>query len=114
MTEATRLLLEALGGTPDREGLANTWQCRVPAVFATLTDQNREAAKPTMRTFDADSEDLVIKTRFPFYSRCEHPLIHFHSTVHIAYRPGNEIVRLSKLARYAAGSHANSRCKSAS
>ncbi len=98
--EATRLLLEALGEDPDREGIADTWRRRVPEAFATLTDGNRESAKPIMRTFDADSDGLVIKTGIPFYSLCEHHLIPFHGTVHIAYRPGNEVVGLSKLTRY--------------
>lgn len=98
--EATRLFLEALGEDPDRKGLAATWQRRVPEAFATLTDGNRESAKPTMRTFDADSDDLVIKTGIPFYSLCEHHLIPFHGTVHVAYRPDNEVVGLSKLPRY--------------
>lgn len=98
--EATRLLLEAIGKNPDQEGLADTWQRRVPDAFATLTEGNREAAKPTMRTFDAGSDDLVIKTGIPFYSLCEHHLIPFHGTAHVAYRPGDEVVGLSKLARY--------------
>ncbi|MBP2251043.1 GTP cyclohydrolase I [Halarchaeum solikamskense] len=97
---ATRLLLEALGEDPDRPGLEDTWERRVPDAFATLTDGNRAEAKPTMRTFDADSEDLVVKTGIPFYSLCEHHLLPFHGTAHIAYRPGEEIVGLSKLARY--------------
>lgn len=98
--EAMRLFLEALGEDPDREGLVATWQRRVPEAFETLTNGNRESAKPTMRTFDADSDDLVIKTGIPFYSLCEHHLIPFHGTVHIAYRPDNEVIGLSKLPRY--------------
>jgi len=97
---ATRLLLEALGEDPDRPGLEETWERRVPGAFATLTDGNRAEAKPTMRTFDAESDDLVVKTSIPFYSLCEHHLLPFHGTVHIAYRPGEEVVGLSKLARY--------------
>ena len=97
---ATRLLLEALGEDPDRPGLEETWERRVPGAFATLTDGNRAEAKPTMRTFDAESDDLVVKTSIPFYSLCEHHLLPFHGTAHIAYRPGEEVVGLSKLARY--------------
>lgn len=97
---ATRLLLEALGEDPDRPGLEDTWERRVPDAFATLTDGNRSEAKPTMRTFDAENGDLVVKTGIPFYSLCEHHLLPFHGTAHIAYRPGDEVVGLSKLARY--------------
>lgn len=97
---ATRMLLEALGEDPERDGLVETWQRRVPDAFTTLTNGDREAAKPTMRTFEAESEELVIKTGIPFHSLCEHHLLPFHGSVDIAYRPDGEVVGLSKLARY--------------
>lgn len=97
---ATRMLLEALGEDPDRDGLTDTWQRRVPDAFETLTDGARESAKPSMRTFDADSDGLVIKTGIPFHSLCEHHLLPFHGSVNIAYRPDEEVVGLSKLTRY--------------
>ncbi|MFC7198282.1 GTP cyclohydrolase I [Halospeciosus flavus] len=95
-----RLLLEAVGEDPDRDELAETWQRRVPGAFATLTKGQREAAKPTMRTFDAETTDLVVKTDIPVYSLCEHHLLPFFGTVHLAYRPNEEVVGLSKLTRY--------------
>ena len=66
--EATRLLLDAVGEDPDREGLRDTWQRRVPEAFAELTEGNDDAAKPTMRTFPAENEELVVKTGIPLYS----------------------------------------------
>jgi GTP cyclohydrolase I len=98
--QATRMLLEAFGEDPDREGLKDTWQRRVPASFETLTEGQREAAKPEMRTFDAEADDLVIKTGIPFYSLCEHHLLPYHGVAHVAYRPDGEVVGLSKLSRY--------------
>lgn len=95
-----RLLLEAVGEDPDRDALAETWQRRVPDAFATLTEGQRETAKPTMRTFDAERTDLVVKTGIPVYSLCEHHLLPFFGTVHLAYRPTDEVVGLSKLTRY--------------
>lgn len=95
-----RLLLEAVGEDPTREGLTDTWQRRVPEAFATLTEGKRDAAKPTMRTFDAESESLVVKTGIPVYSLCEHHLLPFFGTVHLAYRPNGSVVGLSKLTRY--------------
>lgn len=95
-----RLLLEAVGEDPDSDALAETWQRRVPDAFATLTEGQREAAKPTMRTFDAETTDLVVKTGIPVYSLCEHHLLPFFGTVHLAYRPTDEVVGLSKLTRY--------------
>ncbi|ELZ20996.1 GTP cyclohydrolase I [Haloterrigena salina JCM 13891] len=95
-----RLLLEAVGEDPDSDALAETWQRRVPDAFATLTEGQRETAKPTMRTFDAETTDLVVKTGIPVYSLCEHHLLPFFGTVHLAYRPTDEVVGLSKLTRY--------------
>ncbi|MFD1646875.1 GTP cyclohydrolase I [Haloarchaeobius litoreus] len=95
-----RLLLEAVGEDPDRAGLTDTWQRRVPETFATLTDGNRDVAKPTMRTFEAETDDLVVKTGIPVYSLCEHHLLPFFGTVHLAYRPDGSVVGLSKLTRY--------------
>ena len=95
-----RLLLEAVGEDPDSNALAETWQRRVPDAFATLTEGQREVAKPTMRTFDAKTDHLVVKTGIPVYSLCEHHLLPFFGTVNLAYRPNEEVVGLSKLTRY--------------
>jgi len=98
--EGTRLLLEAIGEDPGADGLEATWQRRVPDVFETFSEANRESAKPTMRTFDADQEGLVVKTGIPVYSLCEHHLLPYHGTAHVAYRPEDRVVGLSKLVRY--------------
>lgn len=95
-----RLLLEAIGEDPDRDGLVDTWSRRVPDALATITEGRTETAKPTMRTFETEADDLVIKTGIPLYSLCEHHLLPYHGKAHIAYRPGEEVVGLSKLTRY--------------
>jgi len=95
-----RLLLEAVGEDPDSNALAETWQRRVPDAFATLTEGQCGVAKPTIRTFDAETDDLVVKTGIPVYSLCEHHLLPFFGTVNLAYRPNGEVVGLSKLTRY--------------
>ncbi|WP_425492327.1 GTP cyclohydrolase I [Halovivax gelatinilyticus] len=97
---ATRMLLEALGEDPNREELTDTWQRRMPASLETLTEGQRESAKPEMRTFAAESGELVIKTGISVYSLCEHHMLPYHGVAHIAYRPKDEVVGLSKLARY--------------
>jgi GTP cyclohydrolase I len=97
---ATRLLLEAIGEDPERDGLEATWARRVPDVFETLSEGKREDAKPTMRTFESDSQELVIKTGIPVFSLCEHHLLPYHGVAHVAYRPEGAVVGLSKLPRY--------------
>ena len=98
--EGVRLLLEAVGEDPTDDGLRETWQRRVPDALETLTAGSRVDDKPTLRTFEATSDDLVIKTGIPVYSLCEHHLLPYHGTAHVAYRPDGEVVGLSKLPRY--------------
>ena len=97
---ATRLLLDAVGEDPNRTGLEETWKRRVPEAFETLTEGSRSAAKPELRTFPSEQEDLVIKTGIPFHSLCEHHLLPFTGEAHVAYRPDGAVVGLSKLIRY--------------
>lgn len=100
--QAMRSLLEAVGEDPERKGLKDTWQRRVPAVLETLTEGQRAGAKPELRAFNTggDDVDVVIKTGIPVYSLCEHHLLPYHGVAHIAYRPDGAVVGLSKLARY--------------
>lgn len=51
--------------------------------------------------FDAGHDELVMVRDIPFYSTCEHHLVPFHGSAHIAYLPdGNgRVTGLSKLAR---------------
>jgi GTP cyclohydrolase I len=95
-----RLLLEAMREDPERPALRDTWERRVPDVFETFSEGNREAAKPTMRTFEAEVDDLVIKTGIPLYSFCEHHLLPYHGHLHLAYKPDRAVLGLSKLPRY--------------
>lgn len=100
LQRATKLLLEAVGEDPTDEELAETWRRRVPETVETLTEGTRELEKPKLRTFDADAEELVVKTSIPVYSLCEHHLLPYHGVAHVAYRPDGEVVGLSKLPRY--------------
>jgi GTP cyclohydrolase I len=97
---ASRLLLEALGEDPDREGLDETWKRRIPSSLETLTQGQRDGDKPELRTFEAETNDLVVKTGIPVYSLCEHHMLPYHGVAHVAYRPQGEIIGLSKLPRY--------------
>ncbi|RLM95074.1 GTP cyclohydrolase I [Haloarcula sp. Atlit-7R] len=95
-----RLLLEAAGRDPSSAGLSETWSRRVPDMFETLTEGARSESKPIMRTFDAETDGLIVKTGIPLYSMCEHHMLPFQGVAHVAYRPGDQMVGLSKLIRY--------------
>ncbi len=98
--QGARLLLEAVGRNPEETGVYDTWHRRVPAMLETLTEGMRPEEKPVMRTFEAETDSLVVKTGIPLYSMCEHHVLPFHGAAHVAYRPDEEMVGLSKLVRY--------------
>lgn len=95
-----RLLLESMGVDPESEELLETWERRVPESLETLSEGYREPEKPTVRTFASENDELVVKTGIPIYSLCEHHLLPYHGTAHVAYRPDGEVAGLSKLVRY--------------
>ncbi|QIO24650.1 GTP cyclohydrolase I FolE [Haloarcula sp. JP-L23] len=98
--EGARLLLEAVGRNPDEAGIYDTWNRRVPEMLETLTEGARHEEKPVMRTFEAETDSLVVKTGIPLHSMCEHHMLPFDGVAHVAYRPDEEMVGLSKLIRY--------------
>lgn len=98
--DAARDLLAALGEDPDRDGLQDTWQRRLPSLWQELMAGHDEEEKPAMRTFPADHDEMVVKTDIPFYSLCEHHLLPMRGEAHVAYRPDGEVVGISKLIRY--------------
>lgn len=98
--EAIRLLLEAVGEDPNREGLLDTPK-RVAKmyeeVFAGLTIDPKEYFETI---FHENHEELVLVKDIPFYSMCEHHLVPFYGKAHVAYIPkGGRVAGLSKLAR---------------
>jgi GTP cyclohydrolase IA len=97
---AVRLILEAVGEDPNREGLLDTPK-RVAKmyeeVFSGLTIDPKEYFETI---FSEDHEELVLVKDIPFYSMCEHHLVPFHGIAHVAYVPKDgKVAGLSKLAR---------------
>ncbi|WML45117.1 GTP cyclohydrolase I FolE [Neobacillus sp. PS3-40] len=100
LEEAVRLILEAIGENPNREGLLDTPK-RVAKmyeeVFSGLTDDPKQYFETI---FSEDHEELVLVKDIPFYSMCEHHLVPFFGKAHVAYLPRNgRVTGLSKLAR---------------
>lgn len=48
---------------------------------------------------DEGYDELVVVSKVPFHSVCEHHLLAFHGVAHLGYLPGERILGLSKLAR---------------
>ncbi|WHY84451.1 GTP cyclohydrolase I FolE [Neobacillus novalis] len=98
--EAVRLILEAIGEDPNREGLLDTPK-RVAKMYEEVFSGLTEDPKQHFETiFSEDHEELVLVKDIPFYSMCEHHLVPFFGKAHVAYIPQNgRVTGLSKLAR---------------
>ena len=96
-----RTILEAIGEDPDREGLQRTPQ-RVAGMFAEIfAGLHREPAEELRVVFEADHDEMIMVRHIPLYSMCEHHLVPFIGSAHLAYIPNDkgQITGLSKLAR---------------
>lgn len=98
--QAVRLILEAIGEDPEREGLIDTPK-RVARMYQEVFSGLRQDPGEYFETiFSEDHEELVLVKDIPFYSMCEHHLVPFFGKAHVAYIPKNgKVTGLSKLAR---------------
>ncbi|MGX1263950.1 GTP cyclohydrolase I [Rossellomorea marisflavi] len=98
--DAVRLILEAIGDNPNREGLLDTPK-RVAKMYAEVFSGMHQDPKEYFETiFGEDHEELVLVKDIPFHSMCEHHLVPFFGKAHVAYIPRNgRVTGLSKLAR---------------
>ncbi len=98
--QAVRMILEAVGENPDREGLLDTPK-RVAKMYEEAFEGMKIDAESYFETiFSEQHEEMVLVKDIPFYSMCEHHLVPFFGKAHVAYIPkGGRVVGLSKLAR---------------
>jgi len=93
-------ILAAIGEDPDRPGLQTTPQRVASAYaefFAGLAQDPLDHLRDTVPVGDRTGE-LVLLRDIEFRSVCEHHLLPFLGTAHVAYLPGERIVGLGKLA----------------
>ena len=100
LTEAYRLLIEALGEDPERPGLKAT-PGRAARALAHLTRGYEQTADEVVNkaTFESDNDEMILVRNIEVYSLCEHHLLPFIGRCHIAYLPGERVIGLSKIAR---------------
>jgi GTP cyclohydrolase I len=98
---AVRTLIAYAGDYPDREGLIETPR-RVIDAYDELFSGYRECPAEVLdRTFSeiGKYDDFVLVRDISFSSHCEHHMMPFTGKAHIAYKPVERVVGLSKLAR---------------
>ena len=99
--EAVRTLLAWTGEEVDREGLLDTPKRVAKAYGEFFKGYDQDPAEVLKTTFDdvGGYSDIVLVRDIPFYSHCEHHMVPFIGTAHVAYYPSSGVVGLSKLAR---------------
>src|SRR5262245_17360848 len=96
---AVRMILEAIGEDPEREGLRDTAK-RVAKMYADMFQGLYENPRDHLNVlFDEQHDEMVFVKDVPFYSMCEHHLLPFHGKAHVAYIPRGKVVGLSKIVR---------------
>ena len=98
---AVRTLLAYAGDDPKREGLLDT-PGRVVDAYSELYQGYNECPVDILdKTFSetAGYDDFVLVKDIGFNSHCEHHMMPFFGKAHVAYRPVDRVVGLSKLAR---------------
>jgi len=97
--KAVNEILLAVGENIEREGLKETPE-RVARMYAELLAGMQEDPKEHLGSVFAENYDEIVLLRdIPFYSICEHHLMPFIGSAHVAYLPSGAILGISKLAR---------------
>jgi len=97
---AVREILSEIGEDPDREGLAATPD-RLHRMYFELTAGYHVDPERLINhaIFDVDYSEMVVVKDVPFYSLCEHHLLPFFGSAHVAYVPDGRVIGLSKIPR---------------
>ena len=99
LVAAGRLILEAIGEDPDREGLRDTPE-RIARMYEEVFDgMLRDPAEELKTIFTEDYDEIILVKDIPFASMCEHHLLPFSGRAHTAYIPTGSVLGISKLAR---------------
>jgi GTP cyclohydrolase I len=99
LVAAARMILEAVGEDPDREGLRETPE-RVARMYEEVfAGLNGDPGEGITKVFTEDYDEIVLVRDIPFFSMCEHHLLPFTGRAHTAYMPDGRVLGISKLAR---------------
>ncbi|MCL2371983.1 MAG: GTP cyclohydrolase I FolE [Defluviitaleaceae bacterium] len=104
--QAMTMLIEALGDDPSRPGLIDT-PTRAAKMYAEMFEgmayTNSQIAQKFAKCFEeSQNNDWVLVKDINIFSYCEHHLaLMYNMKVHVAYRPNQKVIGLSKIARIA-------------
>jgi len=97
---SVRDILYSIGEDPDRQGLLKTPD-RVARMYNEITSgYNTDPVKLINDAiFDVEYSEMVLVKDIEFYSLCEHHMLPFFGSAHVAYIPQNKVIGLSKIPR---------------
>jgi GTP cyclohydrolase I len=97
---AVKIILQAVGENPDRDGLKRTPE-RIARMYAELLSgyQIDPVTVVNEALFEVKYDEMVLVRDIEFYSLCEHHLLPFMGRVHVAYIPDGKVLGLSKIPR---------------
>ncbi len=100
IAEAMRAILALVGENPERQGLRGTPE-RFEKALRHLTSGYHQDVKKLLNgaLFDVCYDEMVIVKDIEMFSLCEHHLLPFFGTCHVAYLPDRKVVGLSKIPR---------------
>jgi GTP cyclohydrolase I len=95
-----RKILSRIGEDPSREGLIRTPDRAEKALrFLTSGYQTDVQSIVNGALFNQKVDEMVVVKDIEFYSMCEHHLLPFFGTMHVAYLPDKQLIGLSKIPR---------------
>jgi GTP cyclohydrolase I len=93
-------ILVKIGEDPSREGLVRTPDRAEKALrFLTSGYQMDVQSIVNGALFHQKVDEMVVVKDIEFYSMCEHHLLPFFGTMHVAYLPKDKVIGLSKIPR---------------
>lgn len=100
IAEAMRTILALVGEDTERQGLKGTPE-RFEKALRHLTSGYHQDVKKLLNgaLFDVCYDEMVIVKDIEMFSLCEHHLLPFFGTCHVAYLPDRKVVGLSKIPR---------------
>jgi GTP cyclohydrolase I len=101
LEHAVKLMIEAFGEDPGREGLKNTPN-RVAGFYEEVLAGQKVKPSDILTVYyeKENHEEIVLVKDIPFYSLCEHHLAPFFGIAHVAYIPKKDrLLGVSKLVR---------------
>jgi GTP cyclohydrolase IA len=100
IADLMRKVLLKIGEDPERPGLVRTPQ-RADKALRFLTSGYDTDVQSIVNgaLFEEQCDEMVVVKDIEFYSMCEHHLLPFFGTMHVAYLPNNKLIGLSKIPR---------------